>query len=436
MADQTIEPDDLRKLMRELMADKGKEAESKIIADILQDHGGLASKVSDLAPEYYQPVMDALRTALDGEPYKPSKQQRRPFQVWTWDDLEAEPDTQWQIGDEDRPVLIEQSLWANFGRYKTGKTYFSMEESFCIAFGLPFHGLPVKQTKICYVIAEGGVKRHQKRFAALYAKHTKEMAALGYADAAAALNAGKFNLITTAVNLCDPQAKRGADELIRELQAQVPDGLGVVFLDTWARMLAAGGTHASDQEGVPMAIAGCERIRGKLKCSVVIVAHIGMSKEAQDRPTGMGDLPGALDGATKSSKEGEGASAWFHYKATIQRHAEDGFEILAQMAKSDADVVLVSKTGGDYDAAHLTADQKRCFDELRALGGALVPVKQWRDAAKRAGVFPQAKNDDAWRSYFSRTKKVLIEAGAIDEAGDTVSINERNSEDGDGFENE
>jgi hypothetical protein len=420
--------------MRELVADKGKKSASKIIADILQDHGGLASKVSDLAPEYNQPVMDALRTALACEPYERSEHQRRPFQVWTWDDLEAEPDTQWQIGDEAHPVLIEQSLWANFGKYKTGKTYFSMEEGFCIAFGLSFHGLPVKQANICYLIAEGGVKRHQKRFAAVYAKYAKEMAAIGYPDAAAALNAGKFNLITTAVNLADPRAKRGVDELIRELQEQVPDGIGVVFLDTWARMLAAGGTHASDQEGVPMAINGCDRIRSKLKCSVVIVAHIGMSKDAQNRPTGMGDLPGALDGATKSSKEGEGASAWFHYKATIQRHTEDGFEILAQLAKSDADAdaVLVSKTGGDYDVAHLTADQKRCLDELRVLGGALVPVKQWREATKLAGVFSQAKGDGAWRSYFSRTKKALIEAGVIDESGDTVSINERNSEEEDG----
>lgn len=124
---------------------------------------------------------------------------RHKFQEWTYDELIDLPDSQWLAGDEERPVLIANGLWLNYGLFKGGKTYRSMELAFCIAFGLEFHGLPVTQGNVAYVIAEGGTKRHLKRLLALCEKYKL--------DPAEALNSGKFNLITTAVNLAEARMR-------------------------------------------------------------------------------------------------------------------------------------------------------------------------------------------------------------------------------------
>ena len=171
---------------------------------------------------------------------------RHKFKEWTYDELAELEDSQWLAGDEERPLLIANGLWLTYGLFKGGKTYFSMELAFCVAFGLEFHGLPVAQGNVAYVIAEGGTKRHLKRLLALCAKYKL--------DPAEALNSGKFNLITTAVNLAEA---KGVDDLLGQLRHHP---YVAVWLDTWARMLSASGGHDSDPDTVGPAIRGCDRI--------------------------------------------------------------------------------------------------------------------------------------------------------------------------------
>src|ERR1700726_843215 len=83
---------------------------------------------------------------------------RRPFQPWTIDDIENMPELSYLIGDEERPVLMEGGLWQTIGLLKSGKTFFTLEAAFCVAFGIEFHGLPVKQGQVVYILAEGGIK--------------------------------------------------------------------------------------------------------------------------------------------------------------------------------------------------------------------------------------------------------------------------------------
>ena len=99
------------------------------------------------------------------------------------------------------------------------------------------------------------------------------------------MKSGKFNLIDSPVDLANPDPKKGlgVDVLLDQL-AHRP--YVAVFLDTWARMLWASGGHDSDQNTVGPAVAGCDRIRKALGCTVVMVAHVGVSKDAQGRAQG------------------------------------------------------------------------------------------------------------------------------------------------------
>jgi AAA domain-containing protein len=355
------------------------------------------------------------------------RRERRPLEPWSWADLDAEPDTSWLVGDQDKPVLIEDGLWLIFGRYKTGKTYFAMEQAFCIAFGLPFHGLPVKQARAAYVIAEGGKKRHQKRFAAIYEKHAEAMKAVGFANAEAALNSGNFLLITSAVNLADPDKEIGVGALIEELAGH--GGVGVIYLDTWARMLAASAGHASDKELVPLAIAGADKLQKQFACAVVLIGHVPHAKDAQDRPVGMNELPGALDGAIISDKDGEGPDAWFKFKCTIQRHAMDGFAIIAkmvEMSNADNEAVLADSAPGDYNEARRSEAWRVLIRELERLGGSSAD-EPWREAVRVTGLWAkdikgEPTKPDTWRKKWTRQRDLMVTDKALDKRGDTYSV--------------
>src|SRR5262249_38770796 len=132
---------------------------------------------------------------IDESQERAQRARRHKFKEWTYDEFLELPETKWLVGDEKRPVLIAKGLWLNYGLFKGGKTYLSLELAFCIAFGLEFHGLPVTQGNVAYVVAEGGIQRIVNRVLALCEKYGL--------DPKEALNSGKFNLITSPVNLAD-----------------------------------------------------------------------------------------------------------------------------------------------------------------------------------------------------------------------------------------
>jgi hypothetical protein len=348
--------------------------------------------------------------AASASPIITDRRDRPRFKPWTYDEYLTLPEIPWLIGDRDRPVLISKGLWVTFGLYKSGKTYWELEKAFCVAFGIAFNGLPVTQGRVAYVCAEGDVKRIFERLLALCAKHQL--------DPAIALNDGRFNLITSAVNLTIAKGIDSVEERLKQLSASGDGTYIAVWLDTWAQMLAASGGHDSDAEIVMPAVRGCVRIREALDCTVTIVAHVGVSEKAQDRPKGLSDLPGAVDGGTKSEKEGEGTAAIFHFKSVIQRHAADGYEQLARLIECEPDNVMQRIGRREVAREKLSPDQQRCLDILRKLGGD-TSVEAWRNAVKEDGLWKDLKN---WRAKWKDELDKLVAGDWIRKEGDMVSI--------------
>ena len=162
------------------------------------------------------------------------------------------------------------------------------------------------------------------------------------------------------------------------------------------------------------------RIRDALDCSVTIVAHIGWSPAAQERPKGLVDLPGAIDGATCCKKDGEGAAAWFQFKSVYQRHAADGFEQVAKLKEFGPDRVFVSAPLRAFKVDKLSADLQRCLAILRNLGDGTTE-DLWREAVKGAGLWPNVKN---WRSKWLDEKKKVLEAGIVEIEEGLVVLND------------
>jgi hypothetical protein len=361
-----------------------------------------------------------------GTQIKAPAERRHPFKEYTYEELTNAPKKIYLCGDDDRPVLLTEALWQTMGLLKSAKTYFCMELGFCVAFGLEFHGLPTKEGNVAYIIAEGGIGRNFQRVLALCAKYEDELRVkFGIPKGdyiAAAMKSGKFNLIDSPVDLANPDPKKGlgVDVLIDQL-AHKP--YVAVFLDTWARMLWASGGHDSDQNTVGPAVQGCDRLRRALGCTVVMVAHIGVSKDAQGRAKGLSDPAGAIDGATHCSKEGDGPLARFAFRATYQRHAVDGFTIVAQLRASGPNVALMSDNVTNL--VKLNKRDSQMLDVLRGMepGASLADWQAAMEAAKivpgKNGKPPEA---DTVRKAFKRATERLARADAIEIAGNMVTV--------------
>ena len=353
----------------------------------------------------------------------PPAEPRHPFKEYTYEELTNAPKKVYLCGDDDRPVLLADLLWQTMGRLKSGKTFFSMELGFCIAFGLEFHGLPTKEGNVAYIIAEGGIGRNFERVLALCAKYEEELRVKfgipkGDDYIAAAMNSGKFNLIDSPVDLANPDPKKGlgVDVLLDQL-AHKP--YVAVFLDTWARMLWASGGHDSDQNTVGPAVQGCDRIRKALGCTVVMVAHVGVAKDAQGRAKGLSDPAGAIDGATHCSKVGDGPLARYAFRATYQRHAVDGFTIVAQLRESGPNVALMSDNVAKL--VKLNKRDSQMLDVLRGMepGASLADWQAAVEAAKVTGRDGKPLKADALRKAFKRATERLMTADAIEDRGST-----------------
>jgi hypothetical protein len=354
-------------------------------------------------------------------------ERRHPFKEYTFEELTNAPKKVYLCGDDDRPVLLADSLWQTMGLLKSAKTYFCMELGFCIAFGLDFHGLPTKEGNVAYIIAEGGIGRNYQRVLALCAKYEDQLRIKcgiprGSDHIAAVMNSGKFNLIDSPVDLASPDPKKGLgiDVLLDQL-AHRP--YVAVFLDTWARMLWASGGHDSDQNTVGPAVQGCDRIRKALGCTVVMVAHIGVSKDAQGRAKGLSDPAGAIDGATHCSKVGDGPLAKYVFRATYQRHAVDGFTIMTQLRASGPNVALMSD-----NVANLVKLNKRDSQMLEVLRGMErgASLANWQAAVEAARIVVgrdgKLLKADALRKAFKRATERLATADAIDDDGGMVTV--------------
>ena len=353
------------------------------------------------------------------------------FKPYTWDETEASGDLGWLVGDDEHPVLLAMALWCVYGLYKSGKTYYAFEVAFCIAFGLKFNGLPTAHGDIVYLIAEGGVKRMRKRFEALYAKYEDQLKGK-FPTAKDAFDAGHFNMVPHAVNLADFNAPGGVDELLSHIDTTKT--YLACFLDTWALMLAASGGSDTDDKTVMPAIFGCKRIQATLGCSVAIVAHVGYGQNAQDRPKGLSDLPGALDGGTLAQKEENSGAETFKFTSMIQRHAINGYVSYAGLEKHGPNLALSFKISEDVKKSKLKKDHRTALDLLVQAGNSIT-LEAWRVKAIEANLFqpnpdkPPQDPTGAWRSAWKACKRKLIDADLIHIEGDVARVKDKAADD-------
>jgi hypothetical protein len=353
----------------------------------------------------------------------PDRKARPAFKPWTIDEIENMPELSYLVGDEERPVLAEGALWQTYGKLKSAKTFWTLGLAFCVAFGIPFQGLPTKQGQVVYVLAEGGIKRNFRRVRALWDEHKEALQAKGFKTLAEAMDSNQLLLIDQAIGLALPTGPTAPQAFLEEMKRCGVERPSIIVLDTWARALWEAGGHDSDQNTVGPSVQACEAIRKTLGgCALIMVAHVGASNDK--RAKGLTDPAGAIDGGTLCEKKGEGRNAVYSFTAVTQRHAVEGWKMsctLAKPSEGSASVVLraaVSTVTREeaQKLSGLTAAQKVWYKALRDLmtpDG--VDKGDWLKAARAAGAVKADTSEDGARRARGEALKALAAGDLIEE---------------------
>lgn len=197
-------------------------------------------------------------------------------------------------------VFTVGGLSAVCGPSNSGKSFLMAHIALCLDHGVDFLGVRrVKRAPVLYVAAEGA-STMRARFQA-DGRHFDR-------------RADRLAMVSASLNLLEPSAD--IDALIataRQIQQQVGEPLGLIVIDTLARVMAGGDENAAVDMG--RLIGGCDRLREATGAHVALVHHMG--KDLSRGARGHSSLRAALD--TEIEVSVDEATRTHHAKVTKQR---------------------------------------------------------------------------------------------------------------------
>lgn len=202
------------------------------------------------------------------------------------------------------PQLVEGVLTAGgmamvFGEANSGKSYFAIHLGVCISLGVPFLGRRTERRAVVYVGAEGHWSVRMRVVAdSIHYKRSP----------------GRIGLIPSALNLMDPSADvDDLVDLVRLKAAELHEEVGLIIVDTVARVMAGG--DENDAQDMGRLIAAGDRLRQHTGAAVLFIHHAG--KDSARGARGHSSLRAALD--TEILVTADESLRLHHAKVTKQR---------------------------------------------------------------------------------------------------------------------
>ncbi len=187
-----------------------------------------------------------------------------------------------------RNVIERDTLAVVFGDFAACKSFFAFDIGFSIATGTAFHGATVKQGPVIYIAGEGhgGLARRRTAWAIAHGVNVDD---------------APLYFSTTAMSMLDPSSLEDVIEKISVIASEHGNPL-IVIIDTVARNFGAGDENSTGD--MTRFIAGCDRIRTRYGCAVMLVHHTGHGDKTRGR--GSIVLPASVETAIRLDKDDTG----------------------------------------------------------------------------------------------------------------------------------
>lgn len=212
---------------------------------------------------------DVLRTATQPPPPRNDR-----FPIYAWSDLENLPPARWLI----KGYVPEGGLVGVYGPSGHNKSFTIVDMAGCVATGMDWHGAPVAQCPVLYIVGEGqrGVRKRLQAW-------QKVKGALS----------GLFVMPVAPMLPDDLQALQAAIDTM-------DDRPRVIILDTLARTFKGNENDAEDMGGWLRAVSEMQR---RYDATLIFVHHTGKDLDKKDR--GHSSLRAASDTMIRVQKRGE-----------------------------------------------------------------------------------------------------------------------------------
>lgn len=225
---------------------------------------------------------DEIKIGDEGEIVEKAKPKDR-FRPHKIAELLALPAPRWLI----KGLMIEGGLFEIYGKFKSGKTFWAVEMSCCIATGHDFFGEQVQQGKVLYIIAEGSRKLFAYRMDA-WARARAKGDEAEYLRLRELLDQN-IDIVPTAVHINNAETVKAF--LVAN---KLGDKRALVVIDTLFRSFQG---NVSEAEAFSKFIEGCDLIRRTFGTAVLFLHH----QKRNDGVGGFGSVVGeaSVDWAAK-----------------------------------------------------------------------------------------------------------------------------------------
>lgn len=226
----------------------------------------------------------AITEALP-DPGEIADQQVATFEVLNLKQLKAMPPIEWLVDG----LLTRHGFSVMYGQPGCGKTFLALDLALCVASGRDFHGMPVKQGNVLYIVGEGigGISKRTSAWTDNRGQGCN-------------IDELPFWVLPTAVNFSKPDEIEMLLATIQKLEDQ-HGKFSLVTVDTVARsMLGADENSATDMGKF---VKSCDTVKEHCGCALQAIHHSG--KDSSKGMRGSSALMGAVDTSIRVKKSGE-----------------------------------------------------------------------------------------------------------------------------------
>jgi hypothetical protein len=333
------------------------------------------------------PVLPSLRTQSRAVDVRAVQKERvtslqgYPFE--TFDEIEADsPAKKWLI----KGIFAygETSAWiAPPGALKSA---LMAQAAICVGAGLNWHGYRNKGAAgvVYFAIERADLVKRRLR------AHRRNLSLAGT----------PICVSSATIDLTNPDAFKKIVETIRDAKTILGVDIGLIIIDTFAKLIAAAGGDENSAKDQGAVLANVQRVKNNTGVHVALIGHTGKDESRGAR--GSNALLGDVDvmvtiggeeiktaTVTKANDAPEGTL--FSFKSEVHDFGtdEDGDPITVNIVSGETPSQPAEVSRGPK----LTANQKTVFAMLHAAGSAGLPLEDWNNQAKDAGIGIKRKAD-------------------------------------------
>jgi len=353
---------------------------------------------------------------LTGEKIEAATPARQRLIPIRWSDIHCLPRREPVVGG----LLDRAAMSVVFGGSNTGKTFWTLDLSACIALGQEWRGRKVRHGAAIYIAAEGGLGIEERLTA--YRLHHGVKA-----------DGVPLYVIPEPIDLCKSDAD--VELLLKRLEALPADPpIELIVVDTLSRALAGGNENGADDMGA--FVRHCDRLRMATHAHVLIIHHAGKDEARGAR--GHSLLRAATDTEIEVTKSEASGIATAEVVKQRDKPSGDKFSFALEpinIGQDDEGAAITSCVVIDAEQptrqTKTAALSKTAQIALRALAEAVdecgrppptvhqipsgvrtVSQEQWRDQSYLRGI-SISQGESAKRMAFKRASEQLIGSNRV-----------------------